>query len=147
MLTCKCNNTCPNVIEATAAAVSGASFIISTSSTITPKNGTRYLLKIPVSVLPTTALTTVYPVYVAVNDVNIPLQCIVGNDVFTDQLRDICPNACGNLVLRLVYGSTPSHFKIVSTRLCPSSAYGVTATAISTSGAKKVAGASKNSQE
>lgn len=150
MLTCTCNNICPNILEATSAAVSGTSFVFTTNSTITPKNGARYLLKIPVSILPTDALTTVYPVFVTVNGVNIPLQCIIGNSVFTDQLRDLCPNSCGNIILRLVYGSTPSHFKIVSHRLCPSSAYGLTAQAVAdnnTANTKKTAGTTKNAAE
>lgn len=35
---------------------------------------------------------------------------------------------CGNIVLRLVYGSTPTHFKIISQKLCCSNAYPATVT-------------------
>lgn len=135
MLTCDCNRSCPNVLSVVSSAVSGENFILSTNSTITPQNGARYLLKIPVSVLPTAALTTVNQIFVSVDGVNIPLQCVIGNNVYTDQLKCLCANNCGNIILRLIYGSTPSHFKILSHHLCPSSAYGLTATTASVNSA------------
>ena len=134
MLTCKCKNCgCSNVLRVTSAAVSGTNFIFTTDSTITPANGNTYILKCPVSILPSTALTTVNQLYVAVNSVNIPLQCKMGNNVYTDQIRCFNTDSCCNIVLRLVYGSTPAHFKIVSQDLCCSTAYGTVAATASTS--------------
>lgn len=132
MLTCKTCNCCPNVLTATSAAVSGADFIFSTDSTITPRNGATYIFKCPVSILPTDPLTTVNQLYVEVNSVNIPFQCKLGNNVYTDQIRCFKTNNCGNIVLRVVYGSTPAHFKIVSQDLCCSTAYGTTAVTTTT---------------
>lgn len=127
MLNCKCKScNCGNVLRATSASVSGSNFIFTTDSTITPKNGSTYIFKCPVSILPDTALTSVNQVYVSVNNVNIPLQCKIGNNVYTDQIRSFNVNECCNIVLRLVYGSTPAHFKIVSQDLCCSTAYGTT---------------------
>ena len=135
MLTCKKCNTCPNVLVATSAAVSGADFIFSTDSTITPTNGTTYIFKCPVSILPTAPLATVNQLYVEVNSVNIPFQCKLGNNVYTDQIRSFRTDKCCNIVLRLVYGSTPAHFKIVSQDLCCSTAYGTVAQAVTQSAA------------
>lgn len=133
MLTCKKCNTCNcnNVLRVTSAAVIGNNFIFTTDSTITPRNGTTYILKCPVSLLPTAALTTVNQVYVSVNAVNIPLQCKLGNNVYTDQIRCFNTDCCDNIVLRLIYGSTPAHFKIVNQDLCCSTAYGTTAATVS----------------
>lgn len=134
MLTCKTCNCCPNVLKATSATISGGSLIFSTDSTITPVNGSTYIFKCPISVLPTAPVTTVDQVYVEVNSVNIPFQCKLGNNVYSDQVRCFRTDSCCNIVLRLVYGSTPAHFKIVSQDLCCSTAYGTTAAAVSTSG-------------
>lgn len=127
MLNCHCTNCCENVLRVTSVSNTGGSFFFITNSTVTPKNSCRYILVIPCSILPTTAITTVNQVYVVVNGKNIPLQALCGNNVYTDQIRCFKVNNCGNIVLRLVYGSTPTHFKIVSQRLCCSSAYGATA--------------------
>ena len=135
MLNCKCRNCCENILRVRSVTTGVGSVIFVTDSTITPKNDCRYLLKIPCSVIPTTAFTTVEQVYVQVNGVNIPLQALCGNNVFSDQIRCFRVDNCGNIILRLVYGSTPSHFKIVSQRLCCSMAYGtapVTAATAST---------------
>jgi len=120
------NNKCNNAIKIQSAAVSGTDFILTSDSLITPVNSKRYLVVIPVSILPTDALLTVNQVYVAVNGTNIPLQCMIGNNVYTDQLKCLCANDCGNIVLRVVFGSTPAHFKILNTKLCTSTAYGET---------------------
>lgn len=132
MLSCKCTNCCENVLRATSVSNTGGSFFFVTNSTVTPKNGCRFLLVIPCSILPTTPITTVDQVYVVVNGVNIPLQALCGNNVYTDQIRCFKVNNCGNIILRLVYGSTPSHFKIVSQKLCCSSAYGTPVVAAAT---------------
>lgn len=127
MLNCKCKNCCENVLRATSVTTGVGSVIFVTSSTITPKNGCTYILTVPCSVIPTTSITTVDQVYVQVNGVNIPLQALCGNNVYSDQIRCFRVDGCGNIVLRLVYGSSPSHFKIVSQRLCCSMAYGTPA--------------------
>lgn len=120
-----CRNCCENVLRTTSVTTSG-NVVFVTSSTITPKNGCRYILKVPCSLVPTIALTTVEQVFVQVNGVNIPLQALCGNNVYSDQVRCFNRDDCGNIVLRLVYGSTPSHFKIVCQRLPFSTAYGTT---------------------
>lgn len=126
MYLCKCNQCCENVLRATSVSVSGGSFFFVTNSTITPKNSCRYTLRVPCSLVPQTPATTVDQVYVVVNGVNIPLQAPCGNNVYSDQIRCFNVDNCGNIVLRLVYGSTPAHFKIVSQKLCCSTAYGAT---------------------
>lgn len=132
MVNCKCTSCCENILRASSVSDSGGSFFFVTTSTITPKNGCTYILKVPCSLLPTTPLTTVDQVYAVVNGVNIPLQDCLGNNVYSDQIRCMRVDNCGNIVLRLVYGSTPAHFKIVSQKLCCSTAYGTTATATAT---------------
>lgn len=119
---CSC---CENVLRATSVTTAG-NVVFVTSSTITPKNGCTYILKVPCSLVPTIALTTVEQVFVQVNGVNIPLQALCGNNVYSDQVRCFNRDQCGNIVLRLVYGSTPSHFKITCQKLPFSIAYGTT---------------------
>ena len=126
MLTNSCQRS-DDIIRITSAAVSGADFVLTTDSTIVPVNGKRYLLAIPTSVLPTGALTTVYQVYVAINGQNVPLQCRIGNNVYTDQIKCFTVNNCGNIVARVIFGSTPAHFKILTQNLCPSTAYSAVA--------------------
>ncbi len=126
--TCKCKICCENVLRTTSVSVSGGSFFFVTNSTITPKNNCRYVLTVPCSILPTTAVTTISQVYVVVNGINIPLQNCVGNNVFSDQIRCMNVDKCGNIVLRMVYGSTPTHFKVLNQDLCCSNAYGNTST-------------------
>lgn len=127
----KCNNgcTCPNVLTVSSTSSSGGSFFFVTPNTITPVNNGRYILKCPVSLLPTEAITTVDQVFVTLGATNIPLQCKLGNNVYTDQIRCFNTDRCCNIVLRLAYGSTPAHFKIISQDLCCSTAYGTTAAA------------------
>lgn len=120
------NCNCRNAIKIQSAAIAGTDFVLTSDSLITPVNSKRYLIVIPVSVLPTDSLLTVNQVYVAVGDTNIPLQCMIGNNVYTDQFKCLCANDCGNIVLRVVFGSTPAHFKILNTKLCTSTAYGET---------------------
>lgn len=136
--TCKCNQCCENILNATSV-TTGATFVFNTTSTITPKNGCKFILRIPCTLIPLTATTTIAQVFVRVNGINIPLQALCGNNVFTDQIRCFNIDKCGNIVLRLVYGSTPSHFKIVSQKLCCSNAYGtpVAVTSASESSAQK----------
>ena len=130
----KCNNgcTCPNVLTVSSTSSSGGSFFFVTPNTITPVNNGRYILKCPVSLLPTDAITTVDQVFVTLGTTNIPLQCKLGNNVYTDQIRCFKTDCCGNIILRLAYGSTPAHFKIISQDLCCSTAYGTTTAAAST---------------
>ena len=131
--TCKCTPCGENVLRVTSISNTGGAFFFVTNSTITPKNGCRYILVVPCHLLPLTAQTTIDQVYVVVNGVNIPLQECLGNNVYTDQIRCMNVDKCGNIVLRLVYGSTTAHFKIVSQKLCCSNAYGTSAiTAIAT---------------
>lgn len=112
---CKCNR----VIRATSYTV-GNSFNINTNFTISDlDNGMRFILTLPVD-LP--AMTTIVPVIVviSVNGVttNIPLQDIIGNNLMSDQLRflprigDCSCNRKG--IVRIIYGSNPSHFKVLS---------------------------------
>jgi hypothetical protein len=129
MLNCKCQNCCENVLKVTSISNTGGSFFFVTNSTVTPKNGCRYVIICPCSLLPTNVITTVGQVYAVVNGKNIPLQCVLGNNVYADQIKCFNVNNCGNIILRVVYGSTPTHFKIVSQKLCCSLAYGGTATA------------------
>lgn len=128
MLNCNCNNDCANVIRITSTSSSGGSFFFVSPNTITPVNNGRYVLKCPASLLPVEAITTIEQVYITLGTTNIPLQCKLGNNVYTDQIRCFNKDNCCNLVLRLAYGSTPSHFKIISQDLCCSQAYGLIAT-------------------
>lgn len=121
------NNTCSNSIRIQSSEVSGTDFTLTSNSLVTPVNGHRYILIIPASVLPTDALLTVNQVYVSIDGQNVPLQCMIGNNVYTDQFKCFCVNSCGNIVLRVIFGSTPAHFKIISQRLCSSTAYSETA--------------------
>lgn len=127
MFTCKCNQCCENILRVTSISNTDGSFFFVTDSTITPKNGCKYILKVPCQLIPQTTSTTIDQAYVVVNSVNIPLQECTGNNVYSDQIRCLNVDNCGNIVLRLIYGSTPSHFKIISQKLCCSNAYGTPA--------------------
>lgn len=129
MLRCDCRQCCENILHVVSVTASGGNLLFTTNSTITPKNDCRYILKIPCTIIPQTPFNAVVPVFVVVNGVNIPLQECIGNNVYSDQVRCMNKDNCGNIVLRLVYGSTPTHFKIISQKLCCSTAYGTTATA------------------
>lgn len=110
-----CKNCCPNVLKVTSVADSGGSFLLNVdkTNTNTPINECKYMIVIPCSLIP--AISTISQVFIVLNGVNYPLidRC-VGNNVYSDQLRFIPNNECGNKVLRLVYGSLQPHFKIIS---------------------------------
>lgn len=125
MFTNKCNQCCENVLRVTSVSTNGSTF--TTSSTITPKNGCKYIIKVPCYLISQVASTTIAQVVVVVNGTNIPLQECIGNNVYTDQIRYFNVDNCGNIVLRVVYGSTPAHFKIINQQICASNAYGTTA--------------------
>lgn len=127
MVTCKCTPCGESILRVTSISNTEGSFFFVTNSTITPKNGCKYILKVPCYLLPQTAITTISQVYVVVNKINIPLQECIGNNVYTDQIRYFNVDNCGNIILRVIYGSTPAHFKIVSQKLCASNAYSTTA--------------------
>ena len=123
MYYCKCKQTCPNVLTASSVEISGSNLIFNVPNTISPVNSGRYIFKCPSSILPTTGTTTIYQCYINLNGTNIPLQCVLGNYVYSDQIRCFNTDSCNNIVLRLAYGSTPAHFKIISQSLCCSNAY------------------------
>lgn len=116
-----CIDCCSNVLKITSVSVSDGSMFLIPEDVPTFKNGCKYILVIPCNLIP--ASTTISQVYIAFNDVNYPIvdRCI-GNNVYSDQLRFICTNNCGNKVLRLVYGTSVPHFKIISQALPKSSA-------------------------
>lgn len=119
-------NGCANVIKIQSAEVSGTNLVLNSDNLITPINGKRYCLSIPTSILPTEASTSILQLYVNISDTNVPLQCRIGNDVYTDQIKCMEVNNCGNIVLRVIFGTTPAHFKILNTQLCNSIAYSET---------------------
>lgn len=123
MYSCKCNQTCPNVLTAQSVSVSGANLLFNVPNTISPVNGGKYIFKCPVSLLPTSATTTIYQLYINLDGTSIPLQCVIGNNVYSDQIRCFNTDSCCNIVLRLIYGTTPAHFKIINQSLCCSNAY------------------------
>lgn len=129
MYRCDCRPCSEYMLRVTSISNTGGSFFFVTDSTTTPKNGYKYIFKVPCSLFPLTAITTVDQVYIVVNGVNIPLFAPCGNYVFTDQIRCFNKDNCDNIVLRLAYGSTPAHFQIISQSLCCSTAYGMTASA------------------
>lgn len=115
-----CNDcNCNRIIRATSYTV-GNSFNINTDFSINDlDNKMRFILTLPVD-LP--AMTTIVPVVVVikVNGVatNIPLQDIIGNKLMSDQLRFLprTGNCCCNQkgITRIIYGSNPAHFKVLS---------------------------------
>lgn len=116
-----CQNCCPNVLRITSISASGGSMFLIPEDAPTFKNGCKYIIVIPCNLIPSS--TTVDQVYLAFNEVNYPLvdRCI-GNNIYSDQLRFICTNECGNKVIRVVFGTTIPHFKIISQELPKSSA-------------------------
>lgn len=100
-----------------------ANDIMTLTSTDTPtlKNGRRYLLVIPEALIPT--LETIDAIQVGIGGTGYYLQerCL-GNYTYSDQLRFIPTSCKGNKVLRIVYGTAPAHFKIISQCLPKSSA-------------------------
>lgn len=133
MYNCKCKQTCPNVLTASSVTISGSQLLFDVPNTISPVNNGRYIFKCPVSILPTAGTTTIYQCYINLNDTPIPLQCVLGNYVYSDQIRCFNTDSCCNIVLRLAYGSTPAHFKIISQSLCCSNAYSTIVEAAATS--------------
>lgn len=125
MFTNKCKQCCENILRVTSVSTDGSTF--TTDSTITPKNCCKYIIKVPCSLIPAAASTTITQVVVVVNGTKIPLQECIGNNVYTDQIRFFNVDNCGNIILRVVYGSTPAHFKILNQQICASNAYGTTA--------------------
>ena len=123
MYNCKCKQTCPNVLTASSVTISGSQLLFDVPNTISPVNNGRYIFKCPVSILPTAGTMTIYQCYINLDGTSIPLQCILGNYVYSDQIRCFNTDSCCNIVLRLAYGSTPAHFKIISQSLCCSNAY------------------------
>jgi hypothetical protein len=122
-----CN--CDNIIRATDYDVSTTIFQINTSFSVSSiSNCQRFILSLPIA-LP--AITTNVPVSVVISingtNTSIPVQDILGNNLMADQLRFICKNQCGNRVVRIIYGSNPSHFKVLqclpeSSAVAPTSA-------------------------
>lgn len=110
-----------NILDVTS--VNGSGTVFTVDNAVMLKNACKYLFICPYSLLPTkTEITSIAPVYIAINGDLIPLQTYCGKDVLTDQIRSFRINQRGNIVLRLVYDST--QFKIASQRLICSIAYG-----------------------
>ena len=113
-----CVNCCPNVLKISSVTNTGGSYflVVESSNTTTPVNGCKYVVVVPCTLMPTT--TTIDQVYITLNNVNYPLteRCF-GNNVYSDQLRFIPTNNCGNKVFRVVFGSLQPHFKIISNKL------------------------------
>lgn len=81
----------------------GTSLVLNTDNTSTTLyNGAQYLL-LACGSLPT--METVVPVYIRIGETNIPLQDVIGNTLYSDQMHP-------GRRYDLVYGSTPSHFKM-----------------------------------
>ena len=99
-----CNCSKAFVLKATSATyTAGTSLVLNTTSTVTSLfNGMNYLL-VQAATLP--AMTTVVPVSVEVNGTTIPLLDAIGNTLYSDQIHN-------GVTYELVYGSTPSHFKL-----------------------------------
>ena len=99
---CNCKNN--YILRATSYTyTAGSSLVINTDNTSTTLyNGAQYLLFVCPE-LP--SMSTVVPVYVRINDTNIPLQDVIGNTLYSDQIHP-------GRRYELVYGSTPSHFKM-----------------------------------
>lgn len=110
-MSCNCNR----IITPTSYTV-GATFNINTDFTDSDiENGKRYILVLNKS-LP--AMSTVIPVYLQINGNFYPVQDLLGNNLMSDQLRSLPRKVsnCGCVssgVARIVYGSNPSHFKVL----------------------------------
>ena len=111
------NCNCNRIIRATSYTI-GNSFNINTNFSIRDlDNGMRFLLVLPIDF---PAMTTIVPVYVVINvngvATNIPIQDIIGNNLMSDQLRFLPQrrNCCRcEKIVRIIYGSNPSHFKVL----------------------------------
>lgn len=102
MKNCNCRNAF--ILRATSYTyTAGSSLVINTNSTVsTLYNGATYLL-LTCPALP--AMATVVPVFIRIEGTNIPLQDAIGNTLFSDQIHQ-------GIRYELVYGTTPSHFKL-----------------------------------
>ena len=118
-MSCLCN--CQNVIRISSVSISEDGYFLVASNLPTLKNGGKYIVVIPNDVLEST--TEIAQVFIAYDNTNYPLmdRCI-GNNVYVDQVRFINQNNCCNKVMRVVYGTSPDHFKIISQMLPQSSA-------------------------
>lgn len=115
-----CNNNCDchKIIRATSYTV-GNSFNINTNFSVNNlDNGRRFILTLPID-LP--AMTTIVPVYLVITvdgtSTNIPMQDVIGNNLMSDQLRFFARRGncdCNRQgVARIIFGSNPSHFKVL----------------------------------
>lgn len=113
---------CQNILNINGVSQDTNNYYLVADSTVTPKNGQKFLIVIPFNIL--TGINSLKPVYVAINNVNYPLldKCLA-NNVYTDQIRFINQANCTKYILRVVYGNLQPHFKIISQDL-PKTAYG-----------------------
>ena len=118
-MSCSCN--CQNVISISSSTATADGYVLESSNTPTLVNGGKYIVVIPDNVLVST--TEITPVSISINSVSYPLidRCI-GNDVYSDQIRFINQSNCCNKVMRVVFGTSPAHFKVISQVLPRSSA-------------------------
>lgn len=118
-MSCLCN--CQNVINISSSSATEDGYVLESGSTPTLVNGGKYIVVIPDNVLVST--TEITPVSISIDSVSYPLidRCI-GNDVYSDQIRFINQSNCCNKVMRVVYGTSPTHFKVISQILPKSSA-------------------------
>lgn len=107
MTNCNCNKCNERTFRAISYTyTAGASLVINTGSSLANLfNGTCYSLSV-CSALP--VMNTVVPVFIRINDINVPLLDSIGNTMFSDQIHE-------GTRYNLVFGSNPAHFK---TRNC-----------------------------
>lgn len=111
-MACNCNN----LIKISSISNTGGSFFMISDELQNLANGKRFIVSLPTSIIPT--LTTIDPTYIVIDGENIPLyDRTIGNFINSDQLRFICTNCCGNKIFRVVYGTNPVHFKLISQEL------------------------------
>lgn len=72
------------------------------------KNGAKVILIINSN----PSIEQIKPVVLHFNDVICPVQDILGNNLMSDQLR-MLPKSTSGLIVRLIYGSNPKHFKVL----------------------------------
>lgn len=131
MCNCNCNyGNSHNFRASSYTYTAGASLVINTGSTLTTLyNGACYsILLCPA--LP--AMDTVVPVFIRVNGTNIPVLDAIGNTLFSDQIHR-------GIRYELVYGSTPSHFKLKHCGCLSSATQSTTAITASTTDTEEVA--------
>lgn len=116
-----CNCCCNNVLKVTSIQTNENGLYLIVSNNTTLNNGCKYTVVLPNNLI--APLDDLYPVYINVNSINYQLyDRTLGNYVYSDQLRFICMNQCENRVFRVVYGASPTHFKVISQELPQSSA-------------------------